>query len=198
MERICAAKDYADTTLESITRSWDEKSLHTATAFDTTTALQLLNRKDCCQSLRDLPFHEMQSGAAALTRQSGNILDIAIGFVTQHRVHSLMEGLWRTANSCKAGLVVGALRTACSGLLPDSTLLRQTQDAFWGATMGSILFGITIDAPPYSNPYVRCGLALANASHLRPSSMIYCSNLPSEVTGSAFLLLACLTPSSQR
>ena len=67
-----------------------------------------------------------ESGAAALMRQSGSILDVAtalcsrsntaIGFVSQHRVLSLMEGLCRTANSCKAGLVVGALRIACDGL----------------------------------------------------------------------------------
>ena len=67
-----------------------------------------------------------KSGAAALIRRSDSILDIAtalcsrsnsaIGFVNQHRVLSLMEGLCRTANSCKAGLVVGALRIAFHGL----------------------------------------------------------------------------------
>ena len=68
-----------------------------------------------------------KSGAAALIRQSGSILDIAtaicsrsncaFGFVNQHRVLSLMEGRCRAAKSCKAGVVVvGALRIACSGL----------------------------------------------------------------------------------
>ena len=61
-----------------------------------------------------------------MLRESGNILDIAtvicsrsfcaLGFVNQHRVLSLMKGLCRAANSCKAGLVVGALRIACNGL----------------------------------------------------------------------------------
>ena len=61
-----------------------------------------------------------------MLRESGNILDIATvissrsfcapGFVNQHRVLSLMKALCRTANSCKAGLVVGALRIACNGL----------------------------------------------------------------------------------
>ena len=60
-----------------------------------------------------------------MLRQSGNILDIAkaicsrsnrvLGFVYHHRVHLLMQNLCRTANS-KPGLVVGALRIACSGL----------------------------------------------------------------------------------
>ena len=61
-----------------------------------------------------------------MLRQSGNILDIAkaicnrsnrvLGFVNLHRVHLLMKGLCRTANSRKPGLVIGALRIACSGL----------------------------------------------------------------------------------
>ena len=68
----------------------------------------------------------LQSGAPALLRQRGGILDIATamfsrsncatGFVNQHRVLSLMEGLCRTANLGKAGMVVGALRIACNGL----------------------------------------------------------------------------------
>ena len=61
-----------------------------------------------------------------MIRQSGNILDIAsaicsrsnrtLKFVRQHRVHSLLKDLWRAANSCKAGLITGALRVACNGL----------------------------------------------------------------------------------
>ena len=35
---------------------------------------------------------------------------------SQHRVPFFMKGLCRTANSCKPGLVVGALRIACDGL----------------------------------------------------------------------------------
>ena len=64
--------------------------------------------------------------AATMLRESGHILDIAkaicsrsdcaLGFVDQLRVHSLIKGLCRTAISCKAGLIVGALRIACNGL----------------------------------------------------------------------------------
>ena len=67
-----------------------------------------------------------ESRAATLIRQSGSILDIAtavcsrpnsaIGFVNRHRVLSLVERLCRTTNSCKAGMVVGALRIAYNGL----------------------------------------------------------------------------------
>ena len=65
-------------------------------------------------------------GAAALTRQSGNILDIAtalcsrynssISCVNQHRVLSHMEGLCRGTSTCKVGNVVSALRIAHNGL----------------------------------------------------------------------------------
>ena len=68
----------------------------------------------------------MQSGAATLLRQSGNILDIAqaickrsnrvLGFVNEYRVHLLMKGLCRAANSYKPGFFVGAVRVACNGL----------------------------------------------------------------------------------
>ena len=64
--------------------------------------------------------------AAAMLRDSGNIFDMAkaicsrsnraLGFVKQHRVHLLMNGLCRVANSCKAALIVGASRIACNGL----------------------------------------------------------------------------------
>ena len=38
-------------------------------------------------------------------------------FVNQHRVHSLRKGLCRTTNACDAGLVEGALRIDCNGLI---------------------------------------------------------------------------------
>ena len=87
---------------------------------------------------------------------------------------------------------MGALRivaTACARL-PGSTTLKKILDASWSATKGSIAYGIPIDALPFSNPYVLSGLARANLSHQRLSSMIYCSKLPFEVTGSAILWLA--------
>ena len=86
-----------------------------------------------------------------LIRRSGDIAtaicsrsNCAIGFVNQRRVHSLMKGLCRAANSCKAGLVVGVLRIACSGLCTgwsDSTSLKKFLDVFWGAMKGSIAHG---------------------------------------------------------
>ena len=61
-----------------------------------------------------------------MPRPRGSILDIAnaicscsnraLGFVSQHRVHLPMQGLCRTANSCKPGLLFDALRIACNGL----------------------------------------------------------------------------------
>ena len=55
-----------------------------------------------------------------MLRQSRNILDIAqaicarskriLGFVSQYRVHLLMKGLCRVANSCKPSFIVGGVR----------------------------------------------------------------------------------------
>ena len=56
MERILAAEDHDDRTLESVTSSWDEKHVLTATAFDTAAAFQLVYKKDSLRSLRNLPF----------------------------------------------------------------------------------------------------------------------------------------------
>ena len=47
--------------------------------------------------------------------------------------------------------------------MPDSTLLKKTQDVFWGTTRDSIAFGITIDAPPFLTPYVLSGLSPTSA-----------------------------------
>ena len=80
---------------------------------------------------------------------------------------------------------------ACARL-SDSTSLKKILDVFWGAIKGSIAHGITIDVPHHSNPYVLCGLAQANASLLRPSSMTCCSQLSFEETGSAFLVAGLL------
>ena len=94
--------------------SWDDKYFRTSTAYCTTSAFQLVGGMNS-----DLPVHKIQS-AAAMLRQSGNILDVAkaicsrsnrvLGSVNLHRVHLLMKGLCRTDNSCKPGLVVGAPR----------------------------------------------------------------------------------------
>ena len=81
-----------------------------------------------------------------MIRQRCNILDIAaaicsptflaLGFVSQHRVHTLMKGLCRVSNSCKAGVIVAVycvfLAMACA-LLPGSILLTNIPDASWDA-----------------------------------------------------------------
>ena len=106
MDRIRAAKDNVGRTLDSFVMSWDDKYFHSSTAHFTTFAVQLVSRTDSLRTLRDLPFHKMQSGSATMIRQSGNIIDIAtaicsradcvLGFLNQHRVHSLMKGFCRT------------------------------------------------------------------------------------------------------
>ena len=126
MARIRGAKDYCGTTLDPFTLSWEDRYFNTSVAYSSTTAFQLVTRMDGLHSLRELPLHKTLSGAAAMLRQSGNILDKAKticsrsnrvpGFVYQHRVHLLMQSLCRTSNWCKPGLVVGALRIACNGL----------------------------------------------------------------------------------
>ena len=126
MARIRAARDHEGGTLGSCARGWDD------------------NVMDSHQNFRSYPFHKMQSGAASMIRQSGNILDIAhaictrsshiLGFVIQHRVHSLMNGLCRTASSCKAGLTVGALRVDCNGLCAATR--SQTADENPGYLLG--------------------------------------------------------------
>ena len=83
MGRIQAANDHCGRTLESVSRSWDEKYFHSATAYYTTAAFQLVSTMDSLRRLRNLPSHKMQSGAAALIRQSGNILDIATAFCSR-------------------------------------------------------------------------------------------------------------------
>ena len=151
VEHIRAAKDHGESTLEAITRSWDEKYLHTATAFHTTASFRLVGAMDSLPSLGNLPPRKMQSGASALIRQSDSILDVA----TPPLQPTLARlALWWAPS--ESHLMVCAR-------LPDSLLLKKTQDAFWGATTGSIAFGITIDVPLISNSLVPSGLALANA-----------------------------------
>ena len=59
----------------------------------------------------------------------------ALGFVNQHRVQhrvqSLMTGLCRTANSCKAGLIMGALRIACNGLCTAARFHSAEENHGW-------------------------------------------------------------------
>ena len=124
-----------------------------------------------------------------MIRLSGNILDIvpaicsrlscALGFANQHRDHSITKGLCRTANSCKAVLIVGALRIACSGVCTAARFHAAEENP------GCLL--------RCSTTFVPSGQPPPNVPHQRLSSMIYCAKLPFELTGSAFLWLACWT-----
>ena len=151
----------------------------------------------------------MLEGLQPCYGKSGNILDIAKaicsrsnrvqGFVSQHRVRLLMKGLCRTTSSCKAGLVVGALRIACNGLCTAARFhtAEENPGCLVVCHEGLDCSRYTIDAPHCSNPFVLSGLAPANVSHLRLSSMICCSKLPFAVTGSALLRLAYWMPLSR-
>ena len=137
-----------------------------------------------------------KSGAAASIRQSGNILGIAtalcsrsisaIGFVNQHRVLSLVKGLCRTASTCEAGLVVGALRIVCNGLCTAARF--HTAEENPGCLLGC---HEGLDSIRHCN---RCPTLFES---LWRFSMIFCSKLLSEATGFAFLLLGFLTRSSR-
>ena len=50
------------------------------------------------------------------------------GFVSQHRVHLLMQIVCLTSNSCRRGLIVGALRIACNGLYTAARLHNDEDD----------------------------------------------------------------------
>ena len=191
MDRIRAAKDNVGRTLDSFARSWDDKYFHSSIAHFTTFASQLVSRMDSLRTLRDLPFHKLQSGSATKIRQRGKILDIAtaicihancvLGFLNQHRVHSLMKGLCRTTNSCKAGLVVGVLRIACSGLC----IAEEHPGCLIGARLLAALQSMSYPVGLLSFP--QAWHRRIYISHLQQSSMVYCSKLPFEVKGSAFL-----------
>ena len=144
MARVRAASDHDDGTLDSCARGWDDKYLHSSTAHFAATAFQMDNAMNSLQNFRSLLFHKMQSGAASMIRQSGNIVDIAqaictrsnhvLGFVNQCRVHLLMNGLRRAAIFCGAGLIVGALRVDCNGLC--TAIRSHTADEIPGCLLG--------------------------------------------------------------
>ena len=116
-----------------------------------------------------------RSIAATLLRQSENVLGIAqavrsrsnraLGFVNQNRVHLVIKGLCRAANSCKLGFIVGASRVACNGSCTAGKLhiVEKIVHASWDALKVLIVCGIVIFAPPCSTIFVLSGLATANA-----------------------------------
>ena len=98
--------------------------------------------------------HKQELCACCVKRDSGQGVVNAIcsranrvlGFVSGHRIKSLMQAFCRTANSCRPGLIVGALRIACTGLCTAARFhddeVRSVGLAAWhGATVcGSLLF----------------------------------------------------------
>ena len=128
----------------------------------------------------------VESGTAAMVRQSGNIFDIATaissrsnsapGTVKQHRVHSQRDVSGGQLVQSRSGYGRAAYRFAMArARLPGSTQLKK-----------SCAYGITIDVIHCQTTFVPSGLAPSNVSHLRSSSTIYFSILPFQVTGSAF------------
>ena len=158
------------------------------------------NNVDSFQSLRNLPFRKMQSGACFLTRQSGNIFWCRHCHLQVQFCHWVCltttcplphGGLCRSANMqswLRCGRLVNRLQWSVHGCqIPHG----------WRKPWLSIAFSITVDVPPCSTHYVPSGTTPANVSHLRRFSMTCCSELPSEATGSASLLLVSLTRSSR-
>ena len=127
-----------------------------------------------------------------MLHQSGNILDIAKaicshsthirGFVSQHRVHLLMQSLCPTAHSCKPGLVVSALRIACNGLCTAARF--HTAEDNPGCRLGCL------EEQDCLRHYNSCQklfrhpswLGTIEVSRAPPFSMIYFSKLLFEVT----------------
>ena len=91
--------------------------------------------------------------------------DSAIGFVNQHRVLSLMEGLCRTADTFNAGIIVGALRIVCNGLCTASRFhtAEENLGCLLGCHEGLRYIRHYNRCPTFSIPYVPCGLTPTNA-----------------------------------
>ena len=202
MDCIRAAKDHCDRTLDSFTASWDEMCFRSSMAFSTTSAFQRVYGMDSLLSLRSFSVHKMQSGAATLLPQSGNVVGIAqavcsrsnhvLGF-QQHRVHLLRNGLCGTANSCKAGLIVGALRVACNGL-PTAARFR-TAEEYPGCNSvcseGLDCLWYFYRCPPWSTMFVLFGPALANELLLLLFSKTFSSKLLFAATDFTSFWLVC-------
>ena len=191
MERIRAAKDHCDRTLDSFAASWDEKYFRPSTAYFTTSAFQLLNGTDSLRCRRNLLVHEMQSFAATLKRQSDNVLDIA------QAICIACTCLWRSSvvRSIRANLVLSLVphvsHVMVCARLPDSILSKKILAASWCALKDLIARGIIIAPQPCPTTFVLSGLALANAFLPRQLSMTYFSKLLFAVTDFASLCPDC-------
>ena len=149
--------------------------MHSSIAHFTDAAFRLVTEWTGSRSLMDLPYHRMHSGAASMIRQSGNLLDIASAICSrsncalrvfnQHRALSLTQGLCRTANTCKAGLIVGALRIACNGLCTAARFHSAGENS--GCLFGCkdrIALGITLNVLLCSGPFSLPALATVHVS----------------------------------
>ena len=109
-----------------------------------------------------------------------------------------MKGLCRAANSCKADLIVGALRVACNGLC---TAVRfHSADENTGLPLGlrrRLACLRQYNHLPSSVPFVVSGLVPANVSLLRLSLMPCCSKLEFVALDFASLCRVFWMPSSQ-
>ena len=125
--------------------------------------------RQCTTSTTRRSQSPSNQGLPTMIRQSGDILHIVIvtcsrsnrvlGFDNQHRVHSLVKGLCRTANLCKpvhCGI-------ACNGLCTAARFhtAETNPGCLLGCHEGSIAYGITIDVLPCSTTFVPCGLGPA-------------------------------------
>ena len=122
-----------------------------------------------------------------MVRQSGNIFEIAsaicfrsncaLGFVLQYRVQYLVKCLCLTANSCKTGLLVGALRIACNGLC-TAARFHSADDipgCLLGCSEGLDCSRHYNQCPTCSAPSLLSGLVLATASLPRLCNPWRCS-----------------------
>ena len=105
-------------------------------------------------------------------------------------MHLLRNGLCRTANLCKAGLIVGALRVACNGL-PTAARFRTAEEnpgCNSGCSEGLDCLWYFYRCPRWSTIFVHSGPALANEFLLPLFSMTpfsppcICEEIAEEVT----------------
>ena len=149
---------------------------------------------DSLWCLRDLPFHTMQSGAAAMIRLSGNLFDVAsaicsrpncaLGFCqsascpfTQER--PLSDGLLVQSWPCR-GCTTYRLQWLVHGCQVPF-FRRKLWMLLWDVVKDWIAHGITINVLPCCAPLLPSGLAFL----LRLSSTTCCSKLPFVVTDCA-------------